>query len=161
MKRRFLLLVLIALICLAALAAAPPGPASPSVTPGAKSRSQSPAALPWSDWFEKNTTISDKKTYVHFLWDANAVRGQFEGSPMRGRIAEAGRQLARLRYPTGASADQIRMDIVFITKRDGYGNPRWDSIQRLAHLEFSRKKLLETPAGGESSRGYEKFEVFR
>lgn len=151
----------IAIALLLASVSAATAAGATSATPAPKAASAKLAGLPWSAWFEKTTTVSDKKAYVHFLWDANAVRGEFEGKEKLVLIAEAGRQLARLRYPAGASADQIRVDIVFITKRDGYGSPRWDSIQRLAHLEFSRKKLSETPAGGEPSSGYDKFEVLR
>ena len=137
-----------------------PNPTRPA-TPQMEMDSGSLSRLPWATWFEKNTTVSDKKSYVHVMWDANAVRAEFEGKSKLALIGEAGRQLALLRYPAGAGADDVRVDIVFITKRDGYGNPQWDSIQRLAHLEFSRKKLLATPAGGQPGRGYEKFEILR
>jgi hypothetical protein len=153
-------LVSIGLCWMAALVTSPARPATP--TPSAKEGSAALAGLPWGTWFEKNTFVTDKKAYVHILWDAVSVRRQLEGKEKLAMIHEAGRQLVLLRYPGGATADQIRVDIVFVTKRDGYGNPRWDSIQRMAHLEFSRRKLLEsTPAGGEPTRGYEKFEVFQ
>jgi hypothetical protein len=153
-----------AVLCLAlgvlGLGVLPPS-AGPSATPPADTGSGGLASLPWAIWFEKNTIVSDKKSYVHVLWDANAVRARFEGKDKAATIGEAGRQLARLQYPPGATADQVRVDVVFITKRDGYGNPRWDSIERLAHLEFSRKKLLAAPGGGEPRRGYDKFEIQR
>jgi hypothetical protein len=142
------------------LGALAPNPAPPA-TPRPDTGSGGLASLPWATWLEKNTIVSDKKSYIHVLWDANAVRARFEGKGKSATISEAGRQLARLRYPPGATADQVRVDIVFITKRDGYGNPRWDSIERLAHLEFSRKKLLAAPNGGEPGQGYEKFEIQR
>lgn len=126
----------------------------PAATPGGL------AGLPWSSWFEKNTTVSDKRAYVHILWDANAVRSRFEGKDKRALIAEAARQLALLRYPKTASADQIRVDIVFVTQRDGYGNPKWDSLQRVAHLEFSRKRVAEAPPGSKLKKAFDKFEVF-
>lgn len=138
------------------------GMSYPPTTPGPSSTQGGVAGLSWQKWFEKTTTITDKKTYLHVLWDANAVRAQFEGAAKRAMIAEAGRQIASLLYPPGAASDRLRVDIVFVTKRDEYGNPQWDSLQRVAHLEFSRKKLLESrPAGEDPARGYDKFEVSR
>jgi anaerobic selenocysteine-containing dehydrogenase len=118
------------------------------------------ASLPWATWFEKNTTVSDKGAYVHILWDANAVRTRFEGKDKRALIAEAARQLALLRYPKTATADQIRVDIVFVTQRDEYGNPKWDTLQRVAHLELSRK-LAGQAAAADPEKGFQKFEIFR
>jgi hypothetical protein len=134
------------------------GPAA--ATPVAVATPGTLSGLPWSSWFEKNTTVSDKGAYVHILWDANAVRSRFEGKDERVLIAEAARQLALLRYPKSASADQIRVDIVFVTERDEYGNPKWDTLQRVAHLEFSRK-LVGQASGADAERGFQKFEVFR
>ena len=117
-------------------------------------------APPWSAWFEKTTMVTDKKTYVHMLWDANAVRGRFDGKDRRAMLAEAARQLALLRYPVGASADEIRVDIVFVAQRDEYGNPKWDTLQRVAHAEFSRKRVAEAAGGAELEKTFAKFEVF-
>jgi hypothetical protein len=67
-----------------------------------------------------------------------------------------------LLYPQSATSDRIKADIVFVAKRDEYGNPQWDSLQKVAHLEFSRKKLLESPpAASDPARGYDKFEISR
>jgi anaerobic selenocysteine-containing dehydrogenase len=116
--------------------------------------------LPWASWFEKNTTVSDKGGYVHMMWDANAVRSRFEGKGERAFIAEAARQLALLRYPKSSSADQVRADIVFVTQRDEYGNPKWDTLQRVAHVEFSRKLVLGA-SGADLEKSFQKFEIFR
>jgi hypothetical protein len=138
------------------------GKAGPPATPGASPSPGGLAALPWQKWFEKNTTVTDKKTYVHIMWDANAVRAQFEGAAKQPMVAEAGRQLAALLYPRGATSDTLKVDIVFVAKRDEYGNPQWDSLERFAHLEFSRKKLLERPASRDDPKlGYDKFEISR
>ena len=118
------------------------------------------ADLPWSTWFEKNTTVSDKGTYVHILWDAYAVRSRFEDKDKRAFIAEAARQLTLLRYPKTASAEQMRVDIVFVTERDEYGSPKWDTLQRVAHLEFPRA-LASQPSGPDPEKGFTKFEVFK
>jgi len=150
------------LVCAGALPASPARswPAPP--TPAAKGTPGALADLPWAAWFRANTVVSDKKTHVHFLWDANAVRSRFEGKEKLAMIRAAARQVVVSLYPAGATADQIRVDIVFAARRDGYGNPRWDSLQRVAHLEFSRRKLLEAAAApDEPGRGFEKFEVFR
>jgi hypothetical protein len=130
-----------------------------AVAPGAVATPGALSGLPWPSWFEKNTMVSDKQTYVHILWDADAVRSRFEGKDKRAFIAEAARQLALLRYPRSASADQLRVDIVFVTQRDEYGSPKWDTLQRVAHLEFSRK--LAGQASTDPDRDFQKFEVFR
>lgn len=157
---RLVRLAMIGILCsVAALPARVGAEPSPGAT-GAVATPAPLASLPWSSWFEKNTTVSDKSAYVHILWDANAVRSRFEGKDERALIAEAARQLGLLRYPKSASADQIRVDIVFVTQRDEYGNPKWDSLQRVAHLEFPRK-LVGQASGADPERGFQKFEVFR
>lgn len=131
-----------------------------AVAPGAAPTPGALATLPWPSWFEKNTTVSDKKTYVHMMWDAEAVRGRFEGKDERAFIAEAARQLVRLRNPGNASPDAVRIDIVFVTERDEYGNPKWDTLQRVAHLEGSRKAVLEA-SEADLEKAFAKFEIFR
>lgn len=116
---------------------------------------------PWPAWFEKNTTVSDKKSYVHFFWNANDVRGRFEGKDREGLIAEAGRQLVVRMCPKTAAADRMKIDIVFVAERDGYGMPKWDTLQRVAHLEGSRKKLLAAGASAVDLRkAFDRFELY-
>ena len=31
----------------------------------------------WPAWFAKNTVVTDKKSYVHFFWNANDVKDRF------------------------------------------------------------------------------------
>ena len=115
----------------------------------------------WSEWFAKNTVVTDKKAYVHFFWNANDVRDRFEGKDKDALLAEAARQLVALAFPKDAAADAVRVDIVFVAERDEYGMPKWDTLRRVAHLEFSRKKLSETPRrAGEPRLGFDVFEVF-
>lgn len=116
---------------------------------------------PWPEWFAKNTVVTDKKAYVHFFWNANDVKSRFEGKDKESLLAQSARALVALSYPKGATADAMRVDIVFVAERDGYGMPKWDSMRRVAHLEFSKKTLEQTPpSASEPRRGFDKFEVF-
>jgi hypothetical protein len=117
----------------------------------------------WPAWFAKNTVVTDKKAYVHFFWNANEVKDRFSGNgkDREALLAEAARQLVALQSPKTATADATRVDVVFVAQRDEYGMPKWDTMKRVAHLEFSRKKLSETaPDASEPRRGFDKFEVF-
>jgi hypothetical protein len=118
---------------------------------------------PWPEWFAKNTVATDKKSYVHFFWNANDVKDRFSTDPKAkdALLAEAARQLVALEYPKAAAADAIRVDVVFVAQRDEYGMPKWDTMRRVAHLEFSKKTLAATPRGeGDPRRGFDKFEVY-
>jgi hypothetical protein len=122
-----------------------------------------PTAPDWPAWFAKNTVVTDKKTYVHFFWNANDVKDRFQGSARDkdALLAEAARQLIALQYPKNATADAMRVDVVFVAERDEYGMPKWDTMKRVAHLEFSRKRLSDTPPdANEPRRAFDKFEVF-
>lgn len=127
-------------------------------------RAAEPApALPWAEWFAKNTVATDKKAYVHFFWNANDVKDRFstDGKARDAMLAEAARQLVALQYPKTATADAIRVDVVFVAQRDEYGMPKWDTMRRVAHLEFSRKTLEATrPDESDPRRGFDKFEVY-
>jgi hypothetical protein len=117
----------------------------------------------WPAWFSKNTVVTDKKTYVHFFWNANDVRDRFAGNGKErdALLAEAARQLVALQYPKGATADAMRVDVVFVAQRDEYGMPKWDTMKRVAHMEFSKKTQSETtPNPSDPRRGFDKFEVF-
>ena len=119
------------------------------------------AAPDWPAWFAKNTTVTDKKAYVHFFWNANDVRSRFQGREGEALVAEASRQLVAREYPPRATADLVKVDVVFVTQRDNYGMPKWDSLQRYAHIEASRKKLLAAPPDAAALRkAFEKFELF-
>jgi len=117
----------------------------------------------WPAWFAKNTTVTDKKTYVHFFWNANDVRDRFTGKAREPLVAEAARQLVARQFPARAAADVVKVDVVFVAERDGYGMPKWDTLQRVAHLEGSRKKILAVPPAApfaELRRAFDRFELF-
>lgn len=93
--------------------------------------------------FVKNVLVTDKKVYVHFFWNAQDAKGQLQGSGKRLAIGRAALQLVLEKYPLKAEADLLKVDIVFTSERDTYGNPRWDTLTRVAHLELLRSKALE------------------
>jgi hypothetical protein len=116
---------------------------------------------PWAEWFARNTVATDKKAYVHFFWNANDVKDHLQGKGKDALLAEAARQLVALQYPKTATADAIRVDVVFVAQRDEYGMPKWDTMRRVAHLEFSKKTLEGTrPDESNPRRGFDKFEVY-
>ena len=121
------------------------------------------AAPDWPAWFAKNTTVTDKKAYVHFFWNANDVRDRFAGKEREPLVAEAARQLVVRQFPAKATADVVKVDVVFVAERDGYGMPKWDTLQRVAHVEGSRKKILAVPPAApfaELRRAFDRFELF-
>ena len=122
----------------ARFAAAPPS-ATAAATPGASS------AVPAS-WFEKNVIVTSKNGYVHVFWNAQEARVVLQGPRKRGLLALAARKLAAERIKSGA--DAVKMDVVFVRERDGYGMPRWDTLEKIAHLEFSRTALLQGVTDG-------------
>jgi hypothetical protein len=113
----------------------------------AKSTSTAPSknasAIDWNAWFKKNVMASDKKEYVHIFWNAQDVRKQFEGKSRVSMLAQASVELIRRQYPTKATADLVKIDIVFVKERDEYGMPKWSSMERVAHLEGSKSELLQ------------------
>jgi len=105
-------------------------------------------AVPWSSWFAKNTMVTDKKSYVHFFWNAQDVREKFAEPAKKEFVAQAAGELVRSLYPAKASADLMKVDIVFVRERDSYGLPKWESLERVAHIELSREKVVSAMAGG-------------
>lgn len=96
----------------------------------------------WDAWFAKNVTATSKAGYVHFFWNLEAGKRAFDASDKRTFVARAARELAATRWPAKATSDLVKVDVVHVAARDRYGEPRWDSMTRVAHLEFSRAKLL-------------------
>ena len=99
--------------------------------------------VPWDDWFAKNSTVTDKTEYVHFFWNAQDFKAYFEVKAKKSRLAEAALQLVSRLYPEGAKADPVKVDIVYVLERDSYNMPRWDTLVKVAHFEFSRAKALK------------------
>jgi hypothetical protein len=117
----------------------------------------------WPAWFAKNTTVTDKKTYVHLFWNANDVRARFEGKDREALVVEAARQLVTREFPAKSTADLVKVDVVFVAERDGYGMPKWDTLRRVAHLEGSRKRILAVPPAAAPSQvrqAFDRIELF-
>lgn len=124
------------------------------------------SSVPWKDWFKKNAVVEDKGDHIHFLWDAQDFKANFEVKDKKKRLAQAAVQLVKLLYPADAKVDQVTVDIVYVPKKDAYGEPIWNSLQKVAHLEFLKSKALKAGSGNSSfsepamKRLFEKFEVF-
>lgn len=99
------------------------------------------AAIPWGTWFKDNALVTDKGDYIHFFWNAQDFKANFETKDKKVRLAEAALALVRMLYPQEAKADLVKVDIVYVLERDSYGAPKWDSLQQVAHLEFKRSKM--------------------
>lgn len=99
--------------------------------------------VPWDDWFKSNAMVTDKTDYVHFFWNAQDFKANFEVKNKKVRLAEAALELVKRLYPSDASADQVKVDIVYVLERDSYGQPKWDSLQQVAHFEFLKSKALK------------------
>ena len=140
MNRKLRLAAIFVLLTAGAWAQTP----TPETTPGGAVPAPS-AGIPWKTWFEKNTVVADKGDYVHFFWNAQDVKDQLEAPNRTSLLAQAARELAKNLTPAGAQADLMKVDIVYVAERDDYGMPKWDSLSRVAHLEFSRAKLLAVP----------------
>ena len=100
------------------------------------------ATVPWDTWFKNNAMVTDKSTYVHFFWNAQDVKMNFEVKSKKQRLGEAALQLVSRLFPADSKADQVKVDIVYVLQRDSYGKPMWETLQRVAHFEFLRSKVL-------------------
>lgn len=97
--------------------------------------------VPWDSWFKDNTMVTDKTDYVHFFWNAQDFRTNFEVKDKKLRLEEAALELVSRLYPADAKADTVKVDIVYVLERDNYGQPKWDSLQQVAHMEFLKSKV--------------------
>ena len=100
------------------------------------------AKVPWDLWFKDNATVSDKGEYVHFFWNANDFKANFELKNKDQHLSDAAVYLVKKLFPADSKADLVKVDIVYVLQRDDYGMPKWDSLQQVAHFEFLRSKLL-------------------
>lgn len=132
--------------------------ASATPTPWPLIKEWKVGAVPWDLWFKDNTVVTDKGDYVHFFWNAEDFKRNFEGKEREGRLGEAARELAARLFPKEAKADRVKVDIVFVKERDSYGMPKWSSLKRVAHLEF--KRPLESPGTGTASPDFEQFKLY-
>lgn len=99
--------------------------------------------VPWDSWFEKKANVTDKTDYIYIYWDAQSYRGNFEVKDKKKRLAEAALELASRLYPSESKIDLIKLDISYLMDLDSYGEPKWDSLQQVAHFEFSRAKVVK------------------
>lgn len=161
MKR--ILVLLFILQAVPVLAVDTPMTPVPTVAP---LRQWNAAKVPWDVWFKKNATVTDKTDYLYIFWDAQVFKANFEGKDKKKRLAEAALELASRLYPSDSKVDLIKVDISYILDQDAYGLPLWDSIQRSAHLEFSRSKMMgknkKFPAVTDEvlKKNFDKFEIF-
>jgi len=159
-------LVLAALFTTGAPGGSPAAPltkVTPLGTPPASAAAPA-AATPFpAAWFDKNVIVTKKEGYVHVFWNAQEARGPLTGPDKRMVLARVARRLAAEKV--GAGVDRVKMDVVFVRERDRYGMPRWDTLEKVAHLEFSRDALLEglkegaVPEKAQMARLFEIFEV--
>jgi hypothetical protein len=123
------------------------------------------AKVPWSLWFKNNALVTDKTQYVHFFWNANDFKANFETKDRKQRLADAAVQLVAKLYPKGSKADLVKVDIVYVLERDDYGLPKWDSLQQVVHLEFLRSRLAKLRkvrvfTDAVIQKSFQKFEVY-
>jgi|HubBroStandDraft_1064217.scaffolds.fasta_scaffold40512_2 hypothetical protein len=122
-------------------------------TPGAPVtliKKWNPATVPWDNWFKDNAMVTDKTDHVHFFWNAQDFKVNFEVKEKKARLAQAALELVNRLFPADAKEDPVKVDIVYVLERDSYGQPKWDTLQQVAHFEFSRSKALQA-AGKKNS----------
>jgi len=101
-------------------------------------------SIPWPIWFKKNVLIKDKKQYVYMFFNIQDFKKSFEGKDKNAMLASAASHLVADLYPKTATAKLIKMDMVFIKERDEYGLPKWDTLERVAHLECLKSSVLRS-----------------
>ncbi len=135
-------------------------------TPSPPLKNWSVSEVPWDLWFKKNALVTNKTAYVHFFWNAQDFKVNFEVKDKKKRLAESALQLVSRLYPSAAKADLMKVDIVYVLERDSYGMPKWDSLQQVAHLEFSKSKGLKAVKANSVlsepliKKIFNKFEIF-
>lgn len=91
----------------------------------------------WSPYFADTTMVTDKPDYVHVFWNAYGAREHLAEGDRSGRLGRAAVQLALSQVAGSTDKDSFKVDIVYVSEKDNYGKPRWDSLKKVAHLEFS------------------------
>ena len=100
------------------------------------------AKVPWDLWFKDNALVTDKVQYIHFFWNANDFKANFETKDKEARLADAAIYLVKTLFPVTSKVDWVKVDIVYVLERDTYGLPKWDSLQQVLHVEYLRSKVL-------------------
>jgi hypothetical protein len=134
MKKWFFILFFLTITPLMAQSTPTPTPLLPGKWVAAK--------VPWDIWFKKNIIVTDDTEYVHFFWNANDFKANFEVKDKAARLADAAVYLVKKTYPPNAKADLVKVDIVYVLERDMYGMPKWDSMQQVLHVEFQKSKIM-------------------
>src|ERR1700691_6106995 len=63
------------------------------------------AKVPWDLWFKNNALVTDKTDYVHFFWNANDFKANFEVKDKESHLADAAVYLEKNLFPTDSKAD--------------------------------------------------------
>jgi hypothetical protein len=100
------------------------------------------AKVPWDLWFKNNAHITDDTEYVHFFWNANDFKANFEVKDKKTRLADAAVYLVKNLYPDDSKTDLVKVDIVYVLERDEYGMPKWDTMKKVLHVEFLKSKVI-------------------
>ena len=110
---------------------APTATAGPTAQPTAAE-----PALDWTAWFKDgNGSFKDKVEYLYFAWFAQDARPWLEKGDTRLRFAQGAVELVSRLGPKETSGRLLKVDIAYITAKDEYGMPKWDSLKKAAHLE--------------------------
>jgi hypothetical protein len=127
----------------------------------------STAVPPWDTWFKDNTMVTDKDKYVHFFWNAQDFKANFEVKEKKRKLAASALELVKRLYPAKAKADWVKVDIVYVLERDEYGLPKWDSLKKVAHIEYLKSKVSQQPGMNEAAlseeffkKTFDKFELY-
>ncbi len=107
--------------------------------------------------------VTRKSGYVHVLWDA-AEPTKNGASIVRGALLGSVARLVAAKL-SGSDPGDVRVDIVVVLVKDGYGKPKWDSLKRVGKVQAKRERLAAWAAassgGGEPPESlFEKVEWF-
>ncbi|MFN7986378.1 MAG: hypothetical protein U0529_02835 [Thermoanaerobaculia bacterium] len=86
-----------------------------------------------------DVVVTRKADYVHVLWDAGAAAAGTKAAD-RGALLGAAARLAASRLKAN-DPDEVRIDVVVVKEKDGYGKPKWDSLTRVARLTARLTRL--------------------
>lgn len=90
--------------------------------------------------------ISSKKDYIYILKDIMPCSLDADSLDNKNFLQYLILKIILTGLKTSPQKDLIKTDIVRIKEQDQYGKPRWDTIDRIAHMEVSWKGLSEVLA---------------
>jgi|GEM_PF-3211132 len=116
---------------------------SAKTTPAA---AQAPASAPSdppgkADWIAKYLISTPKEGDTPVLNAMALVKAKFEGKAAHANAAKEALRLIHSDVLKDQTEDLVKLNVVFFPARDNYGAPLWDSMKRVAKLEFSRQAL--------------------